>query len=104
VSDPYESLVSLARQELELLADGRLDEVAELAQRFDELAATLPGTPPESARHALEATEQALVSSVAQLEAGLASVRVELARLGNNRRVRASYGATQPAATLDAHG
>jgi flagellar motor protein MotB len=81
VTAPYESLAALALRERELLADGRLDEVAQLAQRFDELAATLPDTPPEGARQALEATERALVSSVAQLEAGLASVRVELARM-----------------------
>lgn len=104
MSDPYALLEEYARRGQELASTEQLEELGELASRFDALAASLPHVPPEHARPSLEAAERALASNVAQLEARIAAVREELARLGRGRRTRATYFGTTPASTVDTQG
>jgi hypothetical protein len=104
MSDPYALFEAYARQEQELLAWGRLEEIAELGAKFQALAATLPAEPPASARPALEAARSVVASNVALVEARLAEIRSDLSRLACERRTRATYYSTQPAPSVDAQG
>jgi hypothetical protein len=69
-TDPYEALASLVERELALVADRDFDGLAELKVQRTALEATLPATPPPSARGALE-----------RCQALQARVRVELLRV-----------------------
>ena len=52
--DPYTQLAVLAERELALAREGRVGELAELAERWQQLTAALPAHPPASARAALQ--------------------------------------------------
>jgi len=54
MSAAYERLADSFELELALVGEGRLDELAQLTADRDALIATLPATPPASARPALE--------------------------------------------------
>jgi hypothetical protein len=51
---PYETLARIFERELEALGAGRLDELEGLAAEREALIASLPDTPPATARGALE--------------------------------------------------
>jgi hypothetical protein len=51
---PYEALCEMAEHELELVGEGRLDEVAALDDRRARLIEALPSQPPAAARASLE--------------------------------------------------
>jgi hypothetical protein len=51
---PYELLLELIERELQLAGEGRFDELAQVAAVRVAHAATLPATPPATARDALE--------------------------------------------------
>jgi hypothetical protein len=108
VTDSYELLAAFARWQQELVEEERFEELAELGERWDALVRAIPpGLPPEESRPHLEAAERSLASNIASVETALAAVRVELARLGANRRVATSYGGAQGlerVSTLDAQG
>jgi hypothetical protein len=108
VTDPYELLAAFARWQQELVEEERFEELAELGERWDALVRSFPpGPPPGEARPQLEDAERSLASNIASVETALDAVRAELARLGANRRVAASYGGAQGlerVSTLDAQG
>jgi len=104
MSDPYALLEQYARQQQELVADNRLDELGAVVVQLERLLATLPERAPEDSRSSLAVAQQALTSGIALLEARLASVREELARAGFERRTRARYSSSLPAPTVDAQG
>jgi hypothetical protein len=97
---PWAELVELAEQELELIRDGRWEEVpAVSAQRLE--AAQALGAPPRAAGPHLER----LVQLQAEIHAGLSTGRAfTLRKLGNMERGQAalrgySGGAPRPEAT-----
>jgi hypothetical protein len=51
---PYETLCDLAEQELELVGEGRFEELAELDARRARLIESLPSRAPAAARASLE--------------------------------------------------
>jgi hypothetical protein len=53
-TDPYEYLASLIERELQLVGERRFDELLALKRERSALQASLPATPPGSARPALE--------------------------------------------------
>ena len=63
---PYEALARIIERELELVGNGDYEALAELKSERDALIATLPGTPPASARPALQ--RAALMSKRVQIE------------------------------------
>ena len=94
----YEAIVGLAERELELAADGRYDEMAQLARQRQQLLASLPSVPPAGARDAL--TRALLIQQRVTIEllrrreqVVLATRRVELGRRGAR-----GYGRSLPRA------
>jgi len=87
----YDALADLAERELELVSAGSLDDLAALYERRDAVVATLPATPPASARPALEraATIQGLVSEV--LQERLNATGLELRRVDHGRTAVNGY-------------
>jgi hypothetical protein len=51
---PYETLARIVERELELIGEGRLDDLVALKEERAALVATLPAKPPACARPALE--------------------------------------------------
>ena len=97
---PWADLVALAERELELVRDGRWDDVpAASAQRLS--AAQALGAPPAAARVHLER----LVELEAEIHAGLSTGRAfTLQKLGNMQRGHTALrgyngGSPRPAAT-----
>ncbi len=54
VADPYEHLLALISDELRLAGEGRFEELAQANATRTQLIATLPATPPASARETLQ--------------------------------------------------
>jgi hypothetical protein len=54
LDDPYQRLASLIEHELQLVAERRFDELLALKEARTELQASLPATPPVTARPELE--------------------------------------------------
>jgi hypothetical protein len=96
----YDALATLAERELELVSAGSLDELAALYDRRDAVVATLPPTPPPSARPALEraATLQALVTDV--LMERMQATGAELRRIGHGRTAVNGYAPAMDRAKL----
>ena len=91
VHDPYALLVGLAERERELVADGRLDELVELARRREELTAGLPPEPPPSARRLLERASALQQETSAALENAMRVAELELRRLERGRGAVRGY-------------
>jgi hypothetical protein len=91
---PYETLARSIERELELVGEGRFDEVATLQAERAALISTLPDVPPASARPALQ--RAALMSKRVEIE----FVRYRealLLELANVRRAgRAARGYAPP--------
>ena len=105
MTDPYAALVTLAERELELASTGSLEELAELQRERNALVASLPATPPASARPALgrAASLQAQVTDV--LSTALGAIGGEIERLDRGRTALRGYApATQPRRVLDQTG
>jgi hypothetical protein len=90
-ASPYARLVQLALREAGLVAAGRLDELAAIHHERDELTASLPATPPASARPDLEQAQRIVGETERALHAQLASVGHALRRLGDGRRAVLAY-------------
>jgi hypothetical protein len=90
---PYEALAELSERELELLGEGRLEELADLWRVRDALIETLPETPPASAGAALERC--ALMHKRVQVEIVRVQEDVlrELAKVRRAQRMAHAYGA-----------
>ncbi|HEY1450412.1 MAG TPA: hypothetical protein VGF47_05615 [Solirubrobacteraceae bacterium] len=52
--DPYAALAALSERQLELACEGRVQELAQLTDDWEQLTLGLPAQPPASARAALE--------------------------------------------------
>jgi hypothetical protein len=90
---PYEALAQLGELELELIGEGRVEELPELWQARDALLATLPQTPPPAARAALERC--ALMQKRIRIEIVRCQEEVlrELAKVHRAQRMARAYGA-----------
>jgi hypothetical protein len=91
---PYEMLARSIERELELVGEGRLDEVATLQAERNALIATLPTFPPSDARPALQ--RAALMSKRVEIEI-LRYREALLLELANVQRIgRAARGYAVP--------
>ena len=99
VRDPYAVLVGLAERERELVADGRLDELVELARRRDEITAALPAKPPAAARRLLERATALQHKTSAALENAMRVAELELRRLDRGREAVRGYAPPAEART-----
>lgn len=91
---PYEALAGIIERELELVSQGRFEELDQLRAELAELVATLPPVPPSDARAALE--RSALLQQRVTMEL-LRSREALLLSLANLERARrAARGYTPP--------
>jgi hypothetical protein len=88
---PYETLARIVERELELIGEGRLDELAALKAERAALVATLPETPPACARPALERAALLQRRVAIEIVRRREAVVLELARLEQVRRTAQGY-------------
>jgi flagellar biosynthesis/type III secretory pathway chaperone len=88
---PYETLARIAERELEALASGQLHELVALASERERLVATLPQTPPASARPALERAALTQKRVTMEIVRRRETIVLELAQLEQARRVARGY-------------
>jgi hypothetical protein len=93
---PYERLADSFERELELVGDGRLDEVAQLAADRDALIASLPATPPASARPALERAQLLSKRVMVEIVRRRDAVLADLGRVAQGDRTARGYAPKQP--------
>ncbi len=74
-NDPYAALVSFAEREQAMVADERYDELEALAAERRALVATLPETPPASARPHLERAASLQMATTAAIQAAMVVTR-----------------------------
>ncbi len=88
---PYQTLAGMIERELELVGDGRFDELERLQAAREALVATLPATPPACARAALERC--ALMQQRVTIEAlrRREAVLLALAKVERARRAARGY-------------
>jgi hypothetical protein len=87
----YERLADSFERELELVGEGRLDEVAQLAADRDALIASLPATPPESARSALERAQLMSKRVMIEIVRRREAIVAELGRVAQADRTARGY-------------
>jgi hypothetical protein len=87
----YDLLLELAQRESELVSAGDIDGLAELNRERNAVVATLPATPPRTALPALEEALRIVDDTAARLEAAMAGIASERARLGQGRRAASAY-------------
>ena len=88
---PYERLADSFERELELVGEGRLDEGADLAADRDALIATLPATPPASARPALERAQLMSKRVMIEIVRRRDAVLADLGRVAQGDRTARGY-------------
>jgi hypothetical protein len=89
---PAQGLADLAEEELGLIAAGRIDEIAELQTRRDDLLARLPELVVDSAdRDALARAHELQVQVTALLERATNEMAARLARLDRGRTSVRAY-------------
>jgi hypothetical protein len=93
---PYERLVESFERELELVEDGRLDEVAQLAADRDALIASLPAMPPASARPALERAQLLSKRVMVEILRRRDVVLADLGRVAQGDRTARGYAPKRP--------
>ena len=93
---PYERLADSYELELELVGEGRLDEVAQVAAERDALIAGLPATPPASARPALARAQLMSKRVMIEIVRRRDAVLAELDRLAHVDRTARGYAPRQP--------
>ena len=93
MSDRYQRLLELTREQRTLIEDGDLPGAAGLGTVWQQLVEGLPARPPEDARPLLEEAASIAWSNTAVLEALAVDVTRELEHLGRGRRALASYAA-----------
>ena len=74
-SDPYAALVGFAEREQAMVADERYAELEALAAERRALIATLPASPPASARPHLERAASLQMATTAALQAAMVITR-----------------------------
>jgi hypothetical protein len=85
------ALLALAREELELIEQGRHDDLAGLDARRDVLMAQLPQRPSGSVRTTLLEVVEAQRQVAAALGLGLARLRDDIGRVSHGRTAMAGY-------------
>ena len=80
-TNPYAHLVELARTELQLVREGRWDELSQLDQERRLLVASLPAVPPADARDHLVEAERIVQQTIQFCGLSLADLRTHLVRL-----------------------
>jgi hypothetical protein len=96
-SAPYERLARSIERELELVGEGRFDEVRALQADRSALIATLPEIPPDGARPALQ--RAALMSKRVEIEIlrYREALMLELANVEHVGRAARGYAPPRPA-------
>ncbi|HEY3020442.1 MAG TPA: hypothetical protein VGJ32_09630 [Solirubrobacteraceae bacterium] len=84
-------LVALAEEELDLLAAGRVDALAELQERRDAALAALPAELSAADRGVLARAHQLQVQVAALLERALSETAAELGRLDRGHAALRGY-------------
>lgn len=97
-ADPYEELAELAEAAEALAEQDRVEELEEIFARSAALTATLPETPPQSARPALERAAAAQQRLRTRLGESLLAARSEMDRVDRGRRAARAYGGAAGAA------
>jgi hypothetical protein len=93
---PYERLAESYEFELELVGEGRLDELAQLAADREALIASLPRTPPASARAALERAQLMSKRVMIEILRRRDAVLAELDRVAHVERTAHGYAPKRP--------
>jgi hypothetical protein len=93
---PYERLADSFERELELVGEGRLDEVAQLAADRDALIASLPAAPPASARPALERAQLMSKRVAIEIVRRRDAIVAELGRVAQADRTARGYAPKRP--------
>jgi hypothetical protein len=93
---PYETLARMIERELELVGAGRLDELPELVRAREELIASMPATPPATARPALE--RAALMQKRLEIEIlrRRDAILLELEKVERAQRAARGYAPPRP--------
>ena len=91
---PYEVLARMIERELELVGDGDYDALAELKSERDALIASLPESPPATARPALQ--RAALMSKRVEIEIARRREALLLEFANVERAVRTARGYSPP--------
>jgi seryl-tRNA(Sec) selenium transferase len=97
--EPYERLLAIAERECELVAQGRVLELEELAVERAALVAALPVRPPRAAAPILRRAHAVQSETSARLEEAMRAAGAELGRLGRGRGALRGYtpaGAPRP--------
>jgi hypothetical protein len=97
---PYETLARIFERELELLGSGDLEELDTLAAQRDELIASLPATPPASARPALERAALTQKRVTIEIIRRREAIVLELAQLERVRRMARGYAPPRGASSF----
>ncbi len=90
-STPYDALLELIERELELAGEGRFEELARVSQASAALVASLPETPPASAREPLERAALIQRRLTIELLRGRETVLLALAEIERGRRAARGY-------------
>jgi len=88
---PYDALADIAERELELVSAGAVDRLSELHAQRHAIVATLPTTPPATARPALERAAGLHARVTALLEERMRDTGAELRRLSQGRTAMRGY-------------
>ena len=95
VAQPWADLVALAERELELVRDGRWEDVPALSAQRQSAAQAL-GTPPAAARPHLERLAELQAEIHAGLSAGLAFTRQKLGSMSRGATALRGYAGPAP--------
>jgi len=93
---PYERLAASFEHELELVGEGRLDELAQLTADREALIATLPATPPASARPALERAQLMSKRVMIEIVRRRDAIVADLGRVAQADRTARGYAPKRP--------
>jgi hypothetical protein len=88
---PYETLARMVERELELIGDGRLDELDTVKAERAALLAALPATPPACARPALERAALLQRRVAIEIIRRREAVLLDLAKLEQVQRMASGY-------------
>ena len=91
LSDPYERIAELGEIELELVQEGRWEELGSLQAERASLIARLPAMAPADARDPLERAEALQQRVSAELARSIALAQEGLKRLDQGRRAARGY-------------
>ena len=101
----YDALADLAERELELVNAGAVDRLSELHAQRRAIVATLPATPPATARPALERAAKLHERVTAALEGRLRDTGAELRKLTHGRTAMRGYAPpVEPLKLVDREG